>query len=421
MFRATGRSSAVFPILFVLIAIATDVAFAQIDSTFRNDHVLYAATVSEWVGAADISSDGKPVPAMDSLPGGQQSSNASTSISGTARRKVIMSVVLDRSGSMTPDGGAKAIQSALPAFISLFNNSFDEVALLSFSSNARIDFPIGHNFIAPIINSIAGMQFGGGTFGTGAGSQPILSPTVGPPMSLADLQNNSVVIIPAWWKRLFVTKRRRLQKVSKVLVYFTDGLMNTVQDNFYCGPSAPSVLINYGGYDSGNFVGFFDPTCSPNTSGNGCTIEAGQVRRWSDYNYGHGRANGFPYDVHGDLCKNAQEKLVTTFLSQQTGQQTPFIRANVTAESQYRAIYTANAMRTESPVPTYIYTIGLGTSVPPPTQAFLAQLANDPRYPTYISSQPAGEFFYIPDCPSPTCTSELDAAFQVIASKLLHR
>ena len=54
---------------------------------------------------------------------------------------------------------------------------------------------------------------------------------------------------------------------------------------------------------------------------------------------------------------------MTTFLSQQTGQQTPFVRANVTAESQYRAIYTANAMRTESPVPTYIYTIGLGISV----------------------------------------------------------
>jgi hypothetical protein len=404
----------------VLIALATSAA-AQIDSTLRNAGFLNAASAPESVGAGDIGNDGKLVPAMDSLPGGQQSSNAATSISGGARRRVIMSVVLDRSGSMMPDGGAKAIQSALPAFINLFNNSFDEVALISFSSNARIDLPIGHNFVAPIINSVAGMQFGGGTFGTGAGNQSILSPTVGPPMSLADLQNNSVVMVPVWWKRLFVPKRRQLQKVSKVLVYFTDGLTNTVQDNFYCGPSAPSVLLNYGGYDSGNFVGFFDPTCSPNTSGNGCTIDSGQVSQRSYNNYGPGRARGFPYDGHGDLCKNAQGKAVTTFLSQKTGEQTPFLRANVTAESQYRAIYTANAMRTESPVPTYIYTIGLGTSVPPPTQAFLAQLANDPRYPTYNSSQPAGEFFYIPDCPSPTCTSELDAAFQAIASKLLHK
>ncbi len=421
MFRATGRSSAVFPILLVLIALATNAAVAQVDGAFPNNHVLTVATAPESVGTGDIGSDGKPEPAVGSVSGGQQSSSAPTHISGGARRRVIMSVVLDRSGSMMPDGGAKAIQSALPAFINLFNNSFDEVALISFSSNARIDFPIGHNFVAPIINSVAGMQFGGGTFGTGAGNQPILSPTVGAPMSLADLQNNGVVIMPVWWKRLFSTKRKQLQNVSKVLVYFTDGLTNTVQDNFYCGPTAPSVLINYGGYDSGNFVGFFDPACSPNTSGNGCTIEAGQVSQRSYNNYGPGRTRGFPYDAHGDVCKNAQGKAVTTFLSQKTGEQTPFLRANVTAESQYRAIYTANAMRTESPVPTYIYTIGLGTSVPPPTQAFLAQLANDLRYPTYNSSQPAGEFFYIPDCPSPTCTAELDAAFQAIASKLLHK
>jgi hypothetical protein len=379
MFRATGRNSAFFPILFAFIAIAANLAVAQTDGTV----------------------------------------NASTRTSSAARRKVMMSVVLDRSGSMIPDGGAMAVQSAMPAFINLFNNSFDEVALLSFSSNARIDVPIGHNFIAPISKSIAAMQFGGGTFGTGAGNQPILSSATGAPMSLADLQNNSVAFLPVWWKRLFITKRRVLQKVSKVLVYFTDGMMNTVQDNFYCGPSAPTVLVNYGGYDSGNFVGFFDPACSPNTSGNGCTIEGGQVSQWSSYNGLRGRVNGFPYDAHGDICKNAQGKPVTTFLSQQTGQQTPFIRANVTAESQYRAIYTANAMRTESPVPTHIYTIGLGISVSPTTQAFLAQLANDPRYPTYIPGQPAGEFFYIANCPSPNCTAELEAAFRAIASKLL--
>jgi von Willebrand factor type A domain len=353
------------------------------------------------VGVGDSSSGSKPELAVDSLPEGQPVSNASICISGAACRKVIMSMVLDRSGSMISDGGAMAIQSAVPTFISLFNNSFDEVALLSFSSNARIDFPIGYNFITPIINSVANMQFAGGTFGTGTGDQPILIPTIGAPMSLADLQNNSVVINPG-------------QQVVKVLVYFTDGLMNTVQDSFFC-PN--QVLINYGGYDTGRDVGFFDPTCSPDASGNGCTNESGHVSQWGTCT--NGCPNGFPYDANGDICRNAQGQLVTTFLSQQTGQETPFVRANVTAESQYRAIYTANAMRTESPVPTYIYTIGLGISVSPTTQAFLAQLANDPRYPTYIPGQPAGEFFYIANCPSPNCTVELEEAFQAIASELL--
>lgn len=394
MFRATRRNSAVFPILFVLIAIATNVAVAQIDGTFWNGNVLNAASAPESVGVGDISSGGELEAGVDSLFGGQRSNTASTYISGSARRRVIMSIVLDRSGSMTSDGGAMAIKSAVPTFISLFDNSFDEVGLLSFSDNATIDFPIGYGFITPIDSAVASMQFAGGTFGTGAGNQPILSPTIGAPLSLADLQNNSVVIKP-----------RKRKKISKVLVYFTDGLMNTVQDSFYCGSSAPSVLINYGGYDSGSYVGFLDPTSATTILGT-CN---------------HGCGRGFPYNASGAICKNAQGLPVTTFLSQQTGQQTAFSRANVTAESQYRAIYTANAMRTESPVPTYIYTIGLGTSVSLGTQAFLAQLANDPRYPTYIPSQPAGELFYIPDCPSPTCTAELNAAFQAIASKLLHR
>ena len=135
------------------------------------------------------------------------------------RRKVIMSLVVDRSGSMTSNGGATALRAAVPTFVSLFNNLFDEVALVSFANNGEVDFPIGYNFVTPITNAVGAMPFFGGTFGTGAGTRPILSPTAGAPMSLADLQNNSVVINPG-------------QKVTKVMVYFTDGLMNAVQDNF---------------------------------------------------------------------------------------------------------------------------------------------------------------------------------------------
>jgi hypothetical protein len=336
MFRATLRNLAIFSLLFGLVAIIANVAVAQ------------------TVG----------------------------------RHKVIMSLVLDRSGSMTSDGGEAALQSAVPNFVVQFNNIYDEVGLVSFADNGEIDVPIGYNFIAPITSGVENMPFGGGTFGTGAGNQPILSPTVGAPMSLADLQNNSVVVNPG-------------QKVIKVMVYFTDGLMNTVQDNFNC-PN--QVLLNYGGFDSqgGQYGDIFDPNSKT-------TI------------FGTAGPGGFPYMSGGsNLCKNGQGIPVTTFTSQIVGSQKTFLQANITPEAQYRAIYTANAMRTENPIPTYIYMIGLGSSVSPATQAFLAQLANDPAYPTYIPSQPAGEFFYIPNCPSPTCTTELKAAFQAIAYKLLH-
>ncbi len=326
------------------------------------------------------------------------------------RGKLIMSIVLDRSGSMTSDGGETALVNAVPLFVDKFDNSLDKVALLSFSSNARIDFPIATGFQTPISNDVSSMVFSGGTFGTGAGTGTLLNSTIGAPMSLADVQNNSVPINPG-------------ENAIKVLVYFTDGLMNAVQDNFHCGGTTNNnlTLIDYGGYDSGTTVGFLDPTCSPDASDNNCTNESGHISEWGTCNNGCSSTTGFPYDAAGDICKDATGQNVTTFLSQQTGLQTTFTRTNVTAETQYRAIKSAYAMRTESPVPTYIFTIGLGPSVSSTTQAFLAQLANDPSYSTYILGQPQGHFFWISACPGATCTADLNAAFNDIAAEVLLR
>jgi len=315
---------------------------------------------------------------------------ATVSVSDTAtatRGKLAMSIVLDRSGSMSSDGGGSALQSAVPTFVADFSNTNDEVALISFSSNATVNFPINYNFITPITNAVKILNFNGGTFGTGAGTNAA-GTTMGPPMSMADQQNNTVAAQPG-------------QNLTKVVVYFTDGLMNTLQDTFSCvvNNTLTPELINYGGYDTGSQVDFFQPS-------NGTD--------WGKYNA------GFPYDSKGDICQNPKGVNVIKFFSQQFGAGEPITRANVTAEAQYRAIYTANAMRTETS-PTYIFTIGLGSGVSPSTQAFLAQLANDPSYPTYIKSQPAGLFLYVPNCPGATCTAELNTAFQTIASKVLLR
>jgi hypothetical protein len=361
MNRATGRSLILFSSLFLMVFSTATMAVAQINQS-SSDLLLASA-------------------------GERRFSYADSDISVTPRRKVIMSLVVDRSGSMSSNGGAAALQSAVPTFVGLFNNLYDQVALISFGNNAEIDVPIGYNFIPPIDGAVASMVFGGGTFGTGAGNQPILSPTMGAPMSLADLQNNSVIVNPG-------------VKVVKVMVYFTDGLMNTVQDNFFC-PN--QVLLNYGGFDvqGGQYGDIFDPSSA-------------------SVIFGTASDHGFPYNTHGDICKDSNGHPVTTFTAQQDGLQKSLLQANITTEAQYRAIRTANAMRIEKPVPTYIYTIGLGHSVSQTTEAFLARLANDPSSSYYNPGQPAGEFFYIPDCPSPTCSAELNAAFQAIASKLLH-
>ena len=250
---------------------------------------------------------------------------ATVSVSDTAtatRGKLAMAIVLDRSGSMSSDGGGAALQSAVPAFVADFSDANDEVALVSFSSNATVDFPINYKFITPITNAVKGLSFSGGTFGTGAGTNSA-STTMGPPMSMADQQINKVIAQPG-------------QNLTKVLVYFTDGLMNTAQDTFTCivNNKATPELINYGGYDTGTAVDFFDPSSGTD---------------WGTY------SGGFPYDAKGDICQNPKGTNVTTFFSQQYGAQKAVTRANVTAEAQYRAIYTANAMRTESSSNIYLH------------------------------------------------------------------
>lgn len=319
------------------------------------------------------------------------------------RGKLIMTIVLDRSGSMcggtescdsgvNGDKGGQALKSAVPTFIGDFDDTTDEVGLVSYSSNATVDYAINYNFTTPLNSAVSNLKFTGGTFGTGAGTNPILSNSTGAPLSLAQLQNDSVTIL-------------RGQNAVKVIVYVTDGLMNTIQDSIYCkGKNGTgSTLMNYGGHDSASQVDFFDPTSA--------TVD------WGHYTSG----TGFPYTAAGAICKDIAGNIVTKFPSQQSGTQVALSQSAVTAEAQYRAIQTALALRTETPVPTFIFSIGVGTGVTTTTQAFLAQLANDPSYPTYIIGQPAGLFFYIPDCPSSTCTAEVGMAFQTIAAKVLLR
>ncbi len=98
--------------------------------------------------------------------------------------------------------------------------------MVSFSDNATVDFPIGYNFwgsgTGTITHKVGAMSFAGGTFGTGAGSDPVLlTDANAPPLTMAKLQNDSVAVLPG-------------QNVVKVVVYFTDGLMNTIQDKIHC-------------------------------------------------------------------------------------------------------------------------------------------------------------------------------------------
>jgi Flp pilus assembly protein TadG len=281
------------------------------------------------------------------------------------RGKLVMSLVLDRSGSMTSDGGSTALPPAVTTFINYFDNNNDEVAMVSFASNATIDVPIGYNFITPITNAVNAMKskFSGGTFGPGG-------------LTDAKAQNDSISIPPG-------------QNAVKVVVYFTDGYVNTIQDYLSC--NGIPTLYNFGGHDTGSSVDVFDPV-----SGNSIASYDGSSK-WTPTT---------------TCLKN-----VSKFTSAIDGQLKALNRTNVTADAKYRALQTATAMRAENPG-MLVYSIGLGSSV---DQAFLQQIANDPASSTYNSSQPTGEAVFASNCPSSQCSAELQQVFQTIAAKILLR
>jgi Flp pilus assembly protein TadG len=289
------------------------------------------------------------------------------SVSDTAqatRGKLVMTVVLDRSGSMTSNGGSRALPPATISFINYFDNVNDKLAMASFASSASVDYSIGTGFIAPITSAVNAMSFAGGTFGLGG-------------LTLAKAQNDSVPVVAG-------------DNVIKVVVYFTDGYVNTIQDTFNCTSSLGRTLYNYGGHDSGTSVDFYNPA-------NGT-------------DWGTVDSSGYPKHSPSPDCTG-----VTKFTSQSTGTQKSFSRLYVTADAQYRSIAVTNAMRDEG---MYVYSIGLGTSV---DSAFLKQIANDPSSSSYNSNQPTGMAVFAPSCPSSTCTAELQQVFQTIAAQILLR
>ncbi len=288
----------------------------------------------------------------------------------STRANVMMTLVLDHSGSMQNNDGWAALPPAVNTFLTYFSDTLDQVAVASFSTNATLNVPMQNNFTSTIDNTVNswGMSyFQGATFALGG-------------MQLAQAQEAPS---PA--------------NVLKVVVFFTDGIANTIQDNLNCtGYPNPSGApeVNYGGNapTENDYIVWADPLSGNILQNNACYIsDSGNSGQTSP-------------------CCSAR-----TFPSQQYGTQESYTRANITAEAEYRTLQIANALRAANP-PVVIYTIGLG-SVTNPT--FLQELANSTNSPTYNSALPSGLAVAAPYCPGPTCITDLQQAFQQVATDIL--
>jgi len=359
------------------------------------------------------------------MPGWKTFSVSATSVA--IRNPVIMSLVLDRSGSMTTNGGAAALPQAVTDFVNLFSGTLDQVEMITFGSTAVESNANGSSFVAmgtnfngasgTITNGPNGVNhinFNGHTFSVG-----------GLYLALQDETNAGPVV--------------QGQQPQKVVVFFTDGWANTIEacTPGYCPPwltqqTFPECTgsattspdgINFGGIDA-----------NPPSVQNGPPTE---VDYWDGTNgNGYGGCgvlanNGVVQNCGGTFSCPANPP--PTFTTAQFGNQEAFIRYNVTQDAQWQAVQQANQMRNQG---MYVYAIGLGGVINP---TFLYQIANDcvngPQNGVPCNPNlPQGETQFVPDCPvgtgdsgggsqqqSAQCSAELDAAFQYIAQRILFR
>jgi Flp pilus assembly protein TadG len=127
------------------------------------------------------------------------------------RSTLIMSLVLDKSGSMNNNGGAQALPPAVTNFIALFDDQTDYASQISFSSVASVDVPMTQPFITRIQDAALALEnnFGGDTCSDEG-------------LTNGMAQINMVTNVTA-------------QSIVQVMVFFTDGMANTFNYVFDCG------------------------------------------------------------------------------------------------------------------------------------------------------------------------------------------
>jgi Flp pilus assembly protein TadG len=307
------------------------------------------------------------------LPGVGNSVNASSiTVSATAQRNpLVMSIVLDKSGSMNLNGGATALPPAVTSFISYFDQGIDNIAEISFSSVDSVDVPMTTSFQSPIDSAVEGMAFGGATF------------------AQAGLQDGFAQVLT----------QPATPNIIRVVVFFTDGWANT--DGLPTNVTTPTASTTH---DVLNCTGTTTkPSNTPMNYGGCAPLEA--AAGWCSGIFFMNPTTGST-----TTCANA-----TTFPALDGGGNalSPVATAqqNIANDATYRTEQLANVMRNSTNNIT-IYAIGLGDKI---NQAYLQDVANDPAAATYNSSQPQGEAVFAPS------STQLDAVFQTIASKVLLR
>jgi hypothetical protein len=281
--------------------------------------------------------------------------------SQATRAQLKIALSLDTSFSMQANSGCQTLPDAVETFADFFDDDRDWLSLNTFASVMTLDMPIREHFKGFVRRAIPWRcdQYVGYTFFSDGLD--------------AAYQQNQVEV------------RNQTPTVLKVIVIFTDGMANTIQQELRdCAPGLWNVTAGDPGPAHSDDVYLLDPTTGAYTP--------------------HYSVNGGPIAGCTDLSSfpSVLPNVVRDLTGATAGD-------DIRAEARVRSLLTATKARQAGNV---IYTIGLGNQIDP---EFLKEIANDPTSPRFDSSQPAGEFTAAPTA------GDLQSVFQLVARKILVR
>ena len=312
------------------------------------------------------------------------------------RSPVVMTLVLDRTGSMSPGPqpiacvnnftqGGLYLPGAVTNFISIFDITLDRAALVTFSVSSSNDVRMtaaNGDFKTPIINTLTRIN----------NNNLWLGGTCSPAGLTNALQIQNATVVPS--------------NYVKVVVFFTDGRANMTTWRFPTTPSG-GILLNFGGRDPATIgcagqaddgAGGFWRTNTSETAQN-----SGQVRGFVDC------GTTMPaYSVGGGTGTVAATQFIDV-----TGTPRQFCASHITADSMNRCVRIANSMRDSG---NFVYAVGLSApgALSPPTLDFLQQVANDPDSSTFDQTKPVGAAFV-------STGNDLSQVFRQVAADIILR
>ena len=293
------------------------------------------------------------------------------------RPNLILSLVLDRSGSMATDGGAANLPGAVSDFIDRFDDNRDRVGVSSFASGSTIDLAMSQPF-KDLVKSTAATVAQRAINNSRSGIDTTTCAERGLTNGLALQQT---------------VDPQAGEDVVRVIVFFTDGVANTWYNTMGCG--ARDI------YSDGST---YDPNTGASQSCSGMPHSLPLI----DPSTGNITQNAITYNDCVQMHQEAQRRAERIAWLARAG-----------------SLATAGGKN----VATYVYSIGLGSGYgecpkpgggyyfPALNPDFLKDVANTPDSLTYPQNtgQLEGDYAIAAD------SSQLDAAFQDIADKILAR